>query len=174
MPSNQSVERPRQLSSQGLLLKELPIVKARAVRQAESGHKVSAIQRDGLVEQKHALRADLVQRVPMRAALLDQVPKANHVYPQDRTSILSLDQSYLVAVCVQARIAQRFSEDGQISAQIRVGQRRRGVRPKQRGQRFSSLGLSGYGQISQQGKSLATPNLDWLIVQFELGGAEQR
>ena len=153
--------------AQGFLLKELPVVKARAVRQAEPGHKVAAIEGHGLVEQGDAQRADLVRRVLVRAALVDEISKVGYVYPQGQAISIRFDQLYLIAVCVEAAGAEHFVEHGQVASQVGIGQGSGSVGPKQGGERLSLVDLPGDGEIGQQGQRFAAADFERLFVLLE-------
>ena len=79
--TREPLQRTSQLLAQALGLEELPVVEGDAVAQAETGHEIVAVQRNGLGQRKQAIWAHLRFRVTVLFALGKEVVKPGYVDP---------------------------------------------------------------------------------------------
>ncbi len=79
--TDQSLQRACQLVTQALTLKELPLVKARAVAQGETGQKVVAVELGRLGQGGQTVWAHCLFRMAVRSARRQPVLELFHIQP---------------------------------------------------------------------------------------------
>ena len=75
------LQRTSQLLTQALRLEELPVVEGDAVAQAETGHEIVPVQRNGLRQRRQAIWAYLRYGVTVPLALGEEAVKPGYVDP---------------------------------------------------------------------------------------------
>ena len=159
-----------QLLAEALGLEELPLVKGRAVAEAEAAHKVPPIQLDRLGQGPQALGADLGFGMAVPLPGPQQLTELGYIQPDARPGI----GADALPVHDQPLSAERFSEHREVAAQTRTSPAWIHLWPEQGHQRLAGVRFPRHRKIGDEGQVLPRIETDWLAVAFEQGCPKQQ
>ena len=165
----QPLQRLAQLAAQTLRLAHLPHVKLRRIEQREASQEIVAIERNRRLQGRQAVRAGLYLAVAVRFALRQMRMKGDCIDPE----AVLLGSADLLPVHCQPTVTERVFEAREGAAQIAACGGLVVVGPEQSRQRVTAVGALGHSQIGQQRHLFASPYIEGVAVQADMGKAKE-
>ncbi len=157
--------------AQALGLKEVPLIKGRAVGQGEAGQKIILVKGDCFGQGGETVGAKLALGMAVGLTAGQPLLKEAHIDPEGLVR-LGL-QGHRLAVGQQPALAEDFLQGGEGPAQIETGLPGLKVGPEKGGQGLAAVAQAGHGQISQEGFGLAAADIERPAVALQARGAKK-